>query len=153
MDTLAKHLAIGTVLQFVVTDLAEVEQQSSKEIENGSFKLLDILHHFSSGMKAIATDFSYTGADELRQACGGAGWLMSSGIAEVWAEQGPFPTFEGVNVIMYQQSSRMLLKVAKKIAAGKTPPEFFSYLSDTEKLLSTSSGATTVAEFLDADHI
>lgn len=54
---------------------------------------------------------------------------------------------------MYQQSSRMLLKVAKKIAAGKTPPEFFSYLSDTEKLISTPSGATTVAEFLDAKHI
>lgn len=86
MDTLAKHLSIATVMQFVVSDLAEVELQSAKEVENGSFKLLDILHHFSSGMKAIATDFSYKGADELRQACGGAGWLMSSGIAEVWGE-------------------------------------------------------------------
>lgn len=47
----------------------------------------------------------------------------------------------------------MLLKVAKKVATGKTPPEFFAYLSDTEKLLSTPSGASTVAEFLDADHI
>lgn len=71
----------------------------------------------------------------------------------MWAEQGPFPTFEGVNVIMYQQSARMVLKVAKKIAAGKTPPEFFSYLVDSEKLLSTPSGATTVAEFLHADHL
>ena len=42
----------------------------------------------------------YKGVDELRQACGGAGWLMSSGIADIWAEQGPFPTFEGVNVVL-----------------------------------------------------
>ena len=33
-----------------------MEAQSSKEVANGSFKLLDILHHFSSGMKALGTD-------------------------------------------------------------------------------------------------
>lgn len=52
-------------------------------------------------MKALGTDIVYIGMDELRQACGGAGFLLSSGIADMWAEQGPFPTFEGVNVIMY----------------------------------------------------
>jgi len=53
-------------------------------------------------MKALVTDFSYVGIDELRQACGGAGFLLSSGIADWWGEAAPFPTFEGVNVIMYQ---------------------------------------------------
>ena len=74
--------------------------------------MLDILHHFSAGMKALGAEITYIGADELRQACGGSGWLLSSGIAHLWGEQGPFPTFEGVNVVMYQQSSRMLLKQA-----------------------------------------
>ena len=76
----------------------------------GNFELLDILHHFSSGAKGFFTELMYKGVDDLRQACGGAGWLMSSGIADIWAEQGPFPTFEGVNVVLTQQSSRMLLK-------------------------------------------
>lgn len=115
---------------------------------NGSFKLLDILHHFSSGMKALATDMSYNGCDELRQACGGAGFLNSSGIADVWAEQGPFPTFEGVNVIMYQQSSRMLLKQATRVKNGKAPTDFFAYLGKMEELLQSRSTATTVDEFL-----
>jgi len=116
MDTLGKNLSMAIVMQLVVGDLATMEAQSSKEVENGSFKLLDILHHFSSGTKALFTELCYVGVDELRQACGGAGWLLSSGIADWWGEQGPFPTFEGVNVIMYQQSSRMLLKQAAKVA-------------------------------------
>lgn len=61
-------------------------------------------------MKALVTDIMYIGTDELRQACGGAGFLLSSGIADWWAEASAFPTFEGVNTVMYQQSSRLLLK-------------------------------------------
>ena len=86
----------------------------------------------------------YKGVDELRQACGGAGWLMSSGIADIWAEQGPFPTFEGVNVVLTQQSSRMLLKQAELVAKGKVPDSFFAYLGKAKELLASKSGATTV---------
>lgn len=125
MDTVGGNLCKALTLQLTVNDIAEVEGQSQREVQNGSFKMLDILHHFSSGMKALATETTYTGVDELRQACGGSGWLMSSGIADMWAEQGPFPTYEGVNVVMYQQSSRMLLKQAQKVKSGKAPHEFF----------------------------
>ena len=70
----------------IVTDISKVEQESKIEVANGSFKLLDILHHFSAGMKALATEICYVGMDELRQACGGSGFLLSSGIADMWAE-------------------------------------------------------------------
>jgi alkylation response protein AidB-like acyl-CoA dehydrogenase len=52
-------------------------------------------------MKAMATDMVYFGSDELRQACGGAGFLLSSGIADLWADGAASPTYEGVNVLMY----------------------------------------------------
>jgi len=42
----------------------------------------------------------YKGMDELRQGCGGAGFLMSSGIAEGWVDYAPLVTLEGVNVVM-----------------------------------------------------
>ena len=74
------------MLQLVVNDLAEVEGQSQREVANGSFKMLDILHHFSAGLKALSTEICYIGVDELRQACGGAGFLQTSGIAEAWTE-------------------------------------------------------------------
>ena len=101
MDTVGSNLCKGLMLQLVVADIAEVEVQSQIEVENGSYKMLDILHHFSAGMKALSSETCYNGTDELRQACGGSGFLLSSGIAHIWGEQGAFPTFEGVNVVMY----------------------------------------------------
>jgi len=79
--------------------------------------------------------------------------MLSSGIADWWAEAAAFPTFEGVNTVMYQQSSRLLLKQITMVAQGKTPHEFFTYLSDMPSLLTTKSGATSVEEFLNPDHI
>ena len=74
-----------------------------KEIEEkDSYKLLDVLHHFTSGLKVIATFMAYNGIDELRQACGGAGFLDASGILSLWYNITPFPTYEGVSVVMLQ---------------------------------------------------
>ena len=134
-------------------DVAALELQSQSEVANGSFKLLDILHHFSSGMKALGTEMVYVGVDELRQACGGAGFLLSSSIADTWMEVAPFPTYEGVNVIMYQQSSRLIFKQAEKLKQGKEVIDFFSYLAKTDELISTPSGATSAQAFLEPDHI
>jgi alkylation response protein AidB-like acyl-CoA dehydrogenase len=62
--------------------------------------MLSILHHFSSGLKAIASEMMYIGNDELRQSCGGAGFSMASGITGIFLNAAPIPTYEGVNVIM-----------------------------------------------------
>ena len=59
-------------------------EKSDKQVEDGDFKLLDALHHYTSGLKALATNYAYFGIDELRQACGGAGFSLASGIADVW---------------------------------------------------------------------
>jgi len=66
MDTLAKNLCISLVLQLTTYDLITMEAQSTKEVENGSFQLLDILHHFSAGLKALCSELGYVGIDELR---------------------------------------------------------------------------------------
>ena len=102
MDTISYNFCRSLVLQMTCEDICALELESQKEIKNGTFKSLDILHHFSSGMKALGTELVYVGMDELRQACGGAGFLLSSGIADSWNDVAPFPTYEGVNVIMYQ---------------------------------------------------
>jgi len=40
-----------------------------------------------------------------------------------------------------------------RVLAGKVPNDFFAYLADIEQLLNTSSGATSLEEFLQPDHI
>jgi len=52
-------------------------------------------------MKALVTDMCYYGMDELRQACGGAGFLRASGICDWFTEASPIVIFEGVNAVMY----------------------------------------------------
>jgi alkylation response protein AidB-like acyl-CoA dehydrogenase len=43
----------------------------------------------------------YIANDQLRQACGGAGYTLASGIAQHVLSHSPLPTFEGVNVLMF----------------------------------------------------
>ena len=62
--------------------------------------MLDILHHLSSGYKAYATNLAYKAMDDLRQACGGAGYHLSSGIASIQLNNLGLTTYEGVNTVM-----------------------------------------------------
>ena len=48
----------------------------------------------------------------------------------------------------------MLLKQAARIVAGKAPShDFFNYMSKTNELISGQSGATSVEQFMEPDHI
>ena len=62
-------------------------------------------------------------------------------------------TYEGVNTVMMQQSSRLLLKQAENAAKGMKCEGYMAYLNDTEQLLKGKSNATTVNEFLQIEHL
>ena len=111
--------------------------------------MLDDMHHLSSGFKAWATEVQYYGMDECRQACGGAGVLLSSGVAQMWADAAPNVTFEGVNVVMYQQSSRAMFKAIAALDKGKKVAGVFSYMNSFPTLLKSKCPAVTVADMLD----
>ena len=64
----------------------------------------------SAGLKAYCTDYAYAAMDSLRLACGGAGFLMASGLPFNFVNNAVVVTYEGVNTLMYQQSARFLLK-------------------------------------------
>ena len=101
MACLAPHYANCVVTLACAVYAYEFSIASDKEIlENGSYKLLDILHHITCGLKSICTSMQYYGIDEMRQSCGGAGFTMASGIAALWVDNAPLVTYEGVNVIM-----------------------------------------------------
>jgi len=64
--------------------------------------MLELMHHFSSGFKSYMTDYAYVAMDEMRQACGGAGFTMASQVSLNWSDAAPLVTFEGVNTVMMQ---------------------------------------------------
>ena len=66
MDTLAKNLCTSYILQIVTSSIGDLEAQMSADLLKKKFDMLDVLHHFTSGMKAYVTENIYVGIDEMR---------------------------------------------------------------------------------------
>lgn len=153
MAVLGPNLATTYVMRMTCRALEILDLESKRLIAEENYDLLGVMHHLTAGLKAICAEFVYVGVDALRQSCGGMGFLSNSGFVELWETITPYPTYEGVNVVMLQQSSRMLLKNAARVASGKKCKDFFEYLNHTEKLCSSKCQATSVDEFRDLSHI
>lgn len=63
-------------------------------------------------------------------------------MVDLWVDVASTVTLEGVNVIMFQQSSRYLIKQANKAAKGKECKGMFAYLNNIDSLLKKKSNAT-----------
>jgi hypothetical protein len=61
--------------------------------------------------------------------------LQWSGFNYIFNELSAYPTFEGDNVVMMQQSAKYLIKQYKKALKGKNKPQgLMSYLNEVEHL-------------------
>ena len=49
-----------------------------EELKYGKFKTLDILHHFTSGLKSLFSTMAYDGIETVRVNCGAAGYSVWS---------------------------------------------------------------------------
>ncbi len=81
MFTLAPHIANAMIIRVSSNQIEKLFRESSKLVEKGKFTLLEVLHHLTSGFKAVACEMSYRGNDEMRQSCGGHGFLAAGGLA------------------------------------------------------------------------
>jgi len=67
MDILAPNIANAICLNMSAREITEkIVKKSNKMIMEDDYKLLDVLHHFTSGFKALAAELSYVGIDEMR---------------------------------------------------------------------------------------
>jgi len=70
------------------------------DIKNHKFELLDLLHHYTAGMKAVFTQDATEGGYIIRQSVGGAGYTAWSAIPRYIDDYSPMVTFEGDNTVM-----------------------------------------------------
>ena len=68
--------------------------------------------------------------EDLRKACGGQGFLRSSGMPDIVEAFCDPATVEGEQVIMSLQCSRFLIKSVNEVKANKTPKGSVKYLLD-----------------------
>lgn len=59
-------MAISVIMQIAVNFMSGLYKQAIDLVKEGNFDRLDELHHYSSGIKAIGTDYAYYGIDALR---------------------------------------------------------------------------------------
>ncbi|KAG7397631.1 hypothetical protein PHYBOEH_000390 [Phytophthora boehmeriae] len=71
------------------------------------------VHAVSSGLKAWLADRVSDGIEQCRRLCGGHGFLQSSNLAHLFAENVGACTFEGTFDVLVQQHARYLLKAYK----------------------------------------
>ena len=64
-------------------------KQLLKDIKKQNFKNLDLLHHYTSGMKSVFTQDTYDGLLQIRQSLGGGGYSAWSGIPRLIEDYSP----------------------------------------------------------------
>lgn len=146
-------VAQSFLMTVVGTKLSAKKDQMSEEVARGKFKMLDMMHHMTSGLKSLYSTMTYEGIDLVRTNCGGAGYSVWSGLPEQFSYYSPVPVYEGDNTVMAQQTLSYIQKKFKKIAKGTPSYGWFRYFNDVEKLVQIKTQVKTKEQFFDLDHL
>ncbi|KAG7167057.1 Peroxisomal acyl-coenzyme A oxidase 1-like 1 [Homarus americanus] len=94
----------------IATRYSAVRHQSemapgvTASLEKGNVELLPELHSLSSGLKAMSAEDATLGIEICRLACGGHGYLASSGLPRLYANTTCCITYEGENTVLWLQA-------------------------------------------------
>jgi acyl-CoA oxidase len=116
-------LALSYSIRWAASWIQEYLQGVQKAINSGDVSAADEmpeLHATLSGLKSWSTIIAHGHMEDLRKACGGQGFLRSSGMPDIVEGFCDPATVEGEQVIMALQCSRFLVKSA---AQAKSNPE------------------------------
>ncbi len=95
---------------------AEAAYLNFKSRQNkNDFSTMTETHALLAGIKAWATGTAADGAEDARKACGGAGYLMTSGLPEIVQSVTVLCTLEGENYVLWQQVARFMVKWASRL--------------------------------------
>ena len=76
------------------------------------------LHATAAGMKGFCCERAAVGIEDCRKACGGHGYLLSSGIAALEADYKWRATAEGDTVVMLLETAKYLIKSVQEARKG-----------------------------------
>eukprot|EP01052_Picozoa_sp_SAG31_P012509 SAG31_NODE_733_length_12491_cov_7.073112_14_plen_215_part_00 len=139
------QLAAAYAIRFVTQALNDkmMEIQFGGDISDSE---LQGLHAASAGLKGYCCNAAAVGIEELRKCCGGAGYLLASGIAPLEADFKWRATAEGDTVVMLLQTARHLVK--ERAEAGESKKDGNSLLTKRKPVaVADTSG------FLDLDYL
>ncbi len=120
------------------TNLSKEQQDNQREVEA-----------HAAALKAVITTHATDTIQEMREACGGAGY-MSENLLTTWkADSDIFTTFEGDNVVMLQLAAKELMTgFAKEIGSFSTVEMVRFGLDNFSSMLRRSTAADRIVQNL-----
>ncbi|CRL03339.1 CLUMA_CG016522, isoform F [Clunio marinus] len=100
----------------------------SKELEKGDLSRLPELHALSCCLKAICSNEATQAIEVCRLACGGHGYLTSSGFNNMYKMVTSAQTYEGENTVLLLQTARFLIKSWGQALKGEKLTPTVEYL-------------------------
>ncbi|RLN46669.1 hypothetical protein BBJ29_001396 [Phytophthora kernoviae] len=145
MPVMARAYAYRLQTRYITRLLRQFEAQGSDISE----ALLADIHGTMSGFKAFCTWDVQEGIDTCRQSCGGNGYSVYTGLAELLADFSVMVTFEGDNTVMAQQTAHYLMRSVEKLRRGDKLAGSVQYLERVQVSTHGRQWGVTSPEDLD----
>lgn len=111
----------------------------TSELGSGNIERAPELHALSCCMKAIVSSDGAAGVEVCRLACGGHGFMQSSGLPSTYGFVTAACTYEGENTILLLQTARYLIKNWTQALAGEKLVPSVAYFADGKIVITTLS--------------
>lgn len=118
------------VIKAAANNLAQLYLKVTADVEKGTLDRLPELHALSCCLKAVSTNEVTQTVQILRLACGGHGYLSSSGFNDIYKMATAAQTYEGENTVLLLQTARYLIKVWGLAMIKQKVPPTVQYLKD-----------------------
>lgn len=118
------------VFKIAADSLIEMYSGVTAEIENGNLERLPEFHALTCCLKSVCTNEGTQCVQTSRLACGGHGYLNSSGFNYIYGHVAAAQAYEGDNTILFLQTARFLIKSWKLALTGEALVPTVRYLSD-----------------------
>lgn len=148
------YLAAACVLKVTVTMLCDVylKTVAKSQGESNGFEMLSQtvseLHALISSSKAMFTWTTRDAIQEVRECCGGHGYLKASNIGELRNNHDATVTYEGDNNVLGQQASNWMLKQCN--GTVETPLGSVDFLNRRDGIIQSISFAKLKSENLNS---
>ena len=120
LPLLAASYAIFFSGKHVLARLKDIENQLVSGSTAITKTVVGDIHATTSALKSYCTAFTADGIEDCRKACGGHGFLVSSGLVELSNTYLQSCTVEGDNYMLPQQVVKVLLKLVGAMQSGDT---------------------------------
>lgn len=105
-NKLFPNIARSVAYKLVADHIWQLYTDITIDLKAGNLKGLPEIHALSSGIKAVTTLDATLGIEQLRQSCGGHGYMDCSSMPALYAYTAAAITYDGEQTVLLLQTSR-----------------------------------------------